>query len=164
MYVNYWIGLWQLQAVSCKAVYDLFTKLIDPATNTGHVVAAPIQKYVRGALVAQSVLHSHVGMLAASVVTAAFFSTAKEKKHCPSLTPVLVGTGFFEHDDEFKVELLSTRTKLGPAEGPLWESHREMLWHPAGVVQKQRALASRMRAKRLNQSQGGAAVMRDTRC
>ncbi|CAE7855639.1 unnamed protein product [Symbiodinium microadriaticum] len=35
-------------AVSCKAVYDLFTKLIDPATNTGHVVAAPIQKYVRG--------------------------------------------------------------------------------------------------------------------
>ena len=94
MYVNYWIGLWQLQAVSCKAVYDLFTKLIDPATNTGHVVAAPIQKYVRGALVAQSVLHSHVGMLAASVVTAAFFSTAKEKKHCPSLTPVLVGTVF----------------------------------------------------------------------
>ncbi|CAE7723177.1 unnamed protein product, partial [Symbiodinium sp. CCMP2456] len=35
-------------AVSCKAVYDLFTKLIDPTTNTGHVVAAPIQKYVRG--------------------------------------------------------------------------------------------------------------------
>ncbi|CAE7576809.1 unnamed protein product, partial [Symbiodinium natans] len=35
-------------AISCKAVYDLFTKLIDPTTNTGHVVAAPIQKYVRG--------------------------------------------------------------------------------------------------------------------
>ena len=51
--------LWQLQAVSCKAVYDLFTKLIDPTTNTGHVVAAPIQKYVRGALLAYSVLHSH---------------------------------------------------------------------------------------------------------
>ncbi|CAE7271531.1 SRR1 [Symbiodinium pilosum] len=26
-------------AISCKAIYDLFTKLIDPATNTGHVVA-----------------------------------------------------------------------------------------------------------------------------
>ena len=44
------LGKPALQAISCKAIYDLFTKLIDPATNTGHVVAAPIQKYVQGAL------------------------------------------------------------------------------------------------------------------
>ena len=35
-------------AVACKALYDIFIKLIDPQIGSGYVVATPVAKFIDG--------------------------------------------------------------------------------------------------------------------